>query len=380
IAITEEVVKAAAGNYRIGKEMMALLLDRRGDQITITEKAISIIAGQFDKEIMTLLLDRRGDQIAITEEVVKAAAWNYWSGKEVMALLLDRRGDQIVITEKIVKAAGKEMMALLLDRRGDQITITEKAISIIAGRFDKEIMTLLLDRRGDQIVITEKIVKAAAGNYGSGKEVMALLLDRRGDQIVITEEVVKAAAGNEGSGKEVMALLLDRYEEMTAASITEDTMIAAATCGQDRALSLLSQRYSDDFVQDEWRYLAKFYNAAKAGDVRCIERLMHEGIKPDTKNIRGETPLWIAARHGHEAVVEALAQRTDVDVNSLSIAGRSPLFWPSSYGNERVVAILLEAGADPDLMDENGDTAVTIARRNGHERIAKMLEQSGKKR
>ncbi|KAK0717606.1 hypothetical protein B0T26DRAFT_300152 [Lasiosphaeria miniovina] len=198
ITITEGVVKAAAGNYRNGEEVMALLLDRWGDQITITEEVVKAAArnDRNGKEVMALLLDRRGDQITITEEVVKAAAGYYGNGKEVMALLLDRRGDQITITEEVVKAAagnygnGKEVMALLLDRRGDQITITEEVVSMIAKRFDKEVMVLLLDRRGDQITITEEVVKAAAGNYGNGEEVMALLLDRRGDQITITEEVI----------------------------------------------------------------------------------------------------------------------------------------------------------------------------------------------
>jgi hypothetical protein len=44
---------------------------------------------------MTLLLDRRGDQIQITEDVVKTAERNWINGKEVMALLLDRQDDQI---------------------------------------------------------------------------------------------------------------------------------------------------------------------------------------------------------------------------------------------------------------------------------------------
>ena len=47
------------------------------------------------KEVMALLLDRRGDQIQITEDMVKAAASNEFDGKEVMALLLDRRDNQI---------------------------------------------------------------------------------------------------------------------------------------------------------------------------------------------------------------------------------------------------------------------------------------------
>ena len=52
---------------------------------------------------MTLLLDRRGDDIPITEKVVEAAARN----EKVMTLLLDRRGDDIPITEEVVKAAAR---------------------------------------------------------------------------------------------------------------------------------------------------------------------------------------------------------------------------------------------------------------------------------
>lgn len=53
-----------------------------------------------------------------------------------------------------------------------------------------------------------RLVKLAAGNGGSGKEVMALLLDQDGDQIATPEDVVKAAA----------------------------------TCGENRVLSLLFQQ------------------------------------------------------------------------------------------------------------------------------------------
>jgi hypothetical protein len=39
--------------------------------------------------------------------MVKAAASNRRNGKEVMALLLDRRGDRIEVTEDVVKAAAR---------------------------------------------------------------------------------------------------------------------------------------------------------------------------------------------------------------------------------------------------------------------------------
>ncbi|KAF6807599.1 heterokaryon incompatibility protein [Colletotrichum musicola] len=383
ITITEELVKAAAGNWFNGKEVIALLLDRRGDQITITEEVVkaTVWNGRNGKEVMALLLDRRGDQITITEEVVKAAAWNGKNGKEVMELLLDRRGDQITITEGVVKAAagnggnGGQVMKLILDQRGDQITITEGVVKAAAGNGGNGagVMILLLDRRGDQITITEEVVKAAAGNGGNGECVMRLLLDRRGDQITITEEVVKAAAWNGGNGALMMKLILDqRGDQIT---ITEEVFVTAATCGQDQVLDLLSQKTDCIPLKDEWRRIARFYNAAKAGDVQVIEELLQERVKPDTKNVRGITPLWNAACLGHNAVVKALAHRTDVDVNSRSVWGTSPLFCPASRGDESVVGTLMEAGADPAIMDYNGDTAISTARKNGHERIAKMLER-----
>ena len=88
---------------------MALLLDRRGDQIQITEDVVKDAAGNSiqGKEVMALLLDRRDDQIQVTERVAEAAARNTGYGKEVMALLLDRRGDQIQITKHVVKAAAR---------------------------------------------------------------------------------------------------------------------------------------------------------------------------------------------------------------------------------------------------------------------------------
>lgn len=69
-----------------------------------------------------------------------------------------------------------------------------------------------------------------------------------------------------------------------------------------------------------------------------------------------------------------LAPRADVDVNSISIGGRTPLFQPCLVGSERIVAILLEYGADPYIADNDGHTVITLARQKGYRRIVQMLE------
>ena len=54
---------------------------------------------------MALLLDRRGDEVKITDEVVKAAVGNEGSGIKVMELLFDQRGEDVKITDEVVRIA-----------------------------------------------------------------------------------------------------------------------------------------------------------------------------------------------------------------------------------------------------------------------------------
>ncbi|KAI8724319.1 NACHT domain-containing protein [Fusarium sp. LHS14.1] len=234
IQITEGIVKAAAGNWRRGKEIVALLLDKREAEIQITEGVVEAVARNFDQAIFQQLLDKRGAEIQITEEVVKAAVGNQESGKDIVALLLDKRGAEIQITEEIIEAAaeneesGEKVMALLLDKRGAEIQISEGVVEAAArnSRSGKEILALLLDKRGAEIQITEGVIEAAARNSRSGKEILALLLDKRGAEIPITEEVIEAAVGNSWSGKEILALLLDKRG--AEIQITEEIIEAAA--------------------------------------------------------------------------------------------------------------------------------------------------------
>ena len=88
-------------------EVITDLLKRKEHAAQITEKEVVKIA-QLSKEVMTLLLDRRGGNVPITEEVVMAVAGNRGNGKEIITLLLDRRGGDVLITKEIVKAAARD--------------------------------------------------------------------------------------------------------------------------------------------------------------------------------------------------------------------------------------------------------------------------------
>jgi hypothetical protein len=361
--------------------VIALLLDQRGDEVKITEEVVKAAAGNriSGKEVIALLLDQRGDEVKITEEVVKAAAGNRISGKEVIALLLDQRGDEVKITEEVVKAAagngssGKEVMALLLDQRGDKIVVTSQLVQALAKSFDALAMKTLLTQRGDEVKITEEVVKAAAGNWSSGKEVIALLLDQRGDEVKITEEVVKAAAGNWISGKEVMTLLLDRRG--AAALVTERVLYAAATSGNEETLLLIEEKCGADIRASSLTLICRLFRSVRAGDTESVSELLALGVDPNHKDIFGRSPLWYSSHLGHVPVVCLLLQRIGIELDSQSnVSGFTAIMVAADFGHQKVVELLLNAGANPNIQDNNGRILLTIAQSKGLGRIVKILQ------
>ncbi|KAH0600097.1 hypothetical protein MHUMG1_01093 [Metarhizium humberi] len=215
IAITEKAVEAAAQN-EAGAEVMELLFDRYRDAIVVTEKALKAAVGNdAGTGVLDLFLDRRRDQIAVTEEVMEAAARNRRHGGQVMRLLLEQFGDGIIITENIFKEAirnvwtGREVLRLLIHRPRDKVPLTERILVLAAGDelWGKDVMGFFLAHHVDQMCVSEKVVEAAAGNVRWGSEILDLLFSRNGDWIVVNEKVLKAAAQNRHCGKRVLEVL-----------------------------------------------------------------------------------------------------------------------------------------------------------------------------
>ncbi|ORY68873.1 uncharacterized protein BCR38DRAFT_508085 [Pseudomassariella vexata] len=155
---------------------------------------------------------------------------------------------------------------------------------------------------------------------------MALLLEKRGNEIQITQDIIEAAAGNVHSGHEIINWFLTERKNDTKACITGRVCIAAAACGQQHALGLLYEHVAPGNVCPVWKVIALFYTAAHLGDANQIRQLLRDRTPPDTKNIRGETPLWVAAQYRRTDVVRVFLQEKNIDVNSLSTSGQSAVF------------------------------------------------------
>lgn len=101
--------------------------------------------------------------------------------------------------------------------------------------------------------------------------------------------------------------------------------------------------------------------------------------RPDLtiSNRFGGVSLIPASERGHVAYVRRMV-RTDIDVNHVNDLGWTALLEAVILGDgsnryQEIVTILLEAGADRQLADRNGVTAIEHTKRRGHAAVVDIL-------
>jgi ankyrin repeat protein len=148
------------------------------------------------------------------------------------------------------------------------------------------------------------------------------------------------------------------------------------------------------------------HQAAYAGKLDEVRRLVSEGTSVDATDPESHTPLMWAAFNGHRAVVDLLLEK-GAEVDAKDESGRTALLYASSgsfaetvelllkkgaavntqgtlegftalmtaaaEGQVKVVRLLLAHGADPALKDADGDTAESFALQKGHSDVVELL-------
>ncbi len=88
--------------------------------------------------------------------------------------------------------------------------------------------------------------------------------------------------------------------------------------------------------------------AAVAADLPMLDLLLKSGANPNLPNAEGETPLMIIARTGNVAAARLLLnQRADVHLRE-RWGGQTALMWAAAQGQPAMLSLLLERGARVD--------------------------------
>ena len=93
----------------------------------------------------------------------------------------------------------------------------------------------------------------------------------------------------------------------------------------------------------------------------------------------GEYPIHFAARQGHADICRLLVQYDGSDLPD-KYNEWTPIFHAARFGHEACVQVLLEAGCRTDATDEHGNNALHYAAWYGHRECVSLLLESGRPR
>ena len=148
-------------------------------------------------------------------------------------------------------------------------------------------------------------------------------------------------------------------------------------CKEQSDCEIESNRAAIAFIIEKRPNLKKRENlmdwAASNGHEAVVQFLLgRDDVDPGSRN-NGSSPLLSAAWKGHTAIVKLLLERDNIDPNSRDNRGRTPLNLAAKEGHAAVVKLLLTR----DDIDPNSpachSSPLSLAAREGHTAVVKLL-------
>lgn len=149
----------------------------------------------------------------------------------------------------------------------------------------------------------------------------------------------------------------------------------AAKLGHQRLKQILLEAGADPAVgvesyQYDWGEHA-FFQAAADGRVDVLEAMLDRGLA--TVNMTNAGKVTALMRAHDEIIVEVLLRR-GADVNLRDSRGYTALMWAAEAGNAAIVKRLITAGSDVRVRDDDGKTAADVTI---NDEVKKILLEAG---
>ncbi|UKZ68513.1 uncharacterized protein TrAtP1_009542 [Trichoderma atroviride] len=118
------------------------------------------------------------------------------------------------------------------------------------------------------------------------------------------------------------------------------------------------------------------FHEVEAGYEYTTDLMIIHGCDPNAGDTSGQTPLSLAAIHGHQDIVLMLLNRGS-DLEARDNNGQTPLSLAAANGHWGIVLMLLGKGSDREARDNSGQTPLSLAAIHEHWDIVQLLLNRG---
>ncbi|XP_076034535.1 uncharacterized protein LOC143021130 [Oratosquilla oratoria] len=150
-------------------------------------------------------------------------------------------------------------------------------------------------------------------------------------------------------------------------------LILAAQKRHQHIISLLLKHNANVNAKTKNKQTALHF-VAKNNDAFCCPDLLNvDGIDVLTKDTKGDTPLHLAVRHNSFDVCKNLLEKHCETVKQANRKGHTPLHVAAMVGNAKILSILIECGADPEVRDTLWFIPLHYSAQRGHSKCCEIL-------
>ena len=249
-----------------------------------------------------------------------------------------------------------------------------------------DIVLLLLDHGADVNALDQLLWSPLHAASANGHESTVRLLLQHGASPIYVNTIgrtaihVAMAAGHESIAKYLLSL------DQAFATLTDaegyNCLHYAAMYGCDLVIKVLLEVGLDiealptPPADSDYIFGTPLVLASKNGHTGAARALLDRGANVHAVCIKDrKSALQMAVRYDHLSTVELLLER-GANVEYRDAEGTTALIHASAYGCKSIKN-LLDANADIDAYDENGDTALHLACNKGRESAVEQLLTSG---
>ena len=104
-----------------------------------------------------------------------------------------------------------------------------------------------------------------------------------------------------------------------------------------------------------------------------VERFINDNGDLNSQDELGNNALIIASQYGDLEIAKLLIESKKIKLDLQNKKGNTALILASFLGYSKIAELLLKAGADRDIKDKAGKTALDYAKENYDNQIKKLL-------